>query len=258
MTARCIAGATSIGFAGGLIAFFLSAASAAETQPTESPASLVARGIVTAGADVVVSTELVAIISSLDFKPGDSFAVGDMLVRFDCARYAAERRAAAAALRTARLEVTSNEKLLRHKAVGEIEVEISRAKRDQRGAQLEALLVRERQCAIAAPFDGRVVERHVQLYEMSKPNGPLLRIVNKTLEIDLIVPSLWSRWLQRGALFRFQVEETGAVLDARVVRISAVVDPVSRTLRVTGQFDDPGERVLPGMSGAATFHPPEG
>ncbi len=229
-------------------------------QAAEPPGSsdLGARGIVSATIKTVISTELVAAVRELPFKAGEGFATGAVLVRFDCARYAAERRAAAAELETSRLEVVSNEKLLTHNAIGGLEVEISRARRAQMAARLEALEVRERQCTIRAPFDGYVVERHIQPFEMSKPNGPLLQLVNRNLEIDLIVPSRWLNWLRKGVLFHFRIDETGATLNGSIARIGAVVDPISRTVRLVGRIEAGSSLVSPGMSGAATFQRPEG
>ncbi len=220
--------------------------------------ALTARGIVRASIETTISTELIAAVESLPFKVGEAFKTGSILVTFDCARYNAERRAAVAEKDTTRLEVVANEKLLRHNAIGGVEVEISRARYQQMVARVEALEVRERQCAIKAPFDGHVVERQIQPFEMSKPNTPLLKLVNHELEVHLIVPSQWLNWLRRGASFTFQIDETGATLRGDVTRISPVVDPISRTVRVIGLFSSPHGLVIPGMSGAVLFTTPEG
>ncbi|MEL6423333.1 MAG: HlyD family efflux transporter periplasmic adaptor subunit, partial [Pseudomonadota bacterium] len=217
-----------------------------------------ARGLVRATINTEMSTELVAVVSELPLRPGQSFGEGDLLVAFDCARYRAERRGAAAQAETARLEVLSNEKLLKHRAIGALEVRISKAKHAEALARVEALDVRERQCSIRAPFDGAVVALHVQPHEMSKPNAPLLEVVNRQRELDLIVPSLWLTWLEIGTPFRFRIDETGATVDSRITRINAAVDPISRTVRVVGVISPTSSEqgrvaISPGMSGTAVF-----
>ncbi|MEO0619870.1 MAG: HlyD family efflux transporter periplasmic adaptor subunit [Pseudomonadota bacterium] len=226
-----------------------------------------ARGLVRATIETVISTELVAQVDALPVKAGEHFKRGDVLVTFDCARYAAEHRAAGAEAETARLKVLSEEKLLRHKAIGALEVRMSRATHEQMKARAEALAVRQRQCTITAPFDGHVVERLIQPFEMSKPNSPLISIVNTELELHLIVPSRWMTWLDIGAALKFKVDETDATFDSRVVRINAAVDPISRTVKVVAALTRTditptterqlasarSRRVSPGMSGTATF-----
>lgn len=236
------------------IAVLLGASSFA--QAASSP--MTARGVVQASIQTTISTELVAAVLQLPFKVGEAFQSNAVLVTFDCARYSAERRAAAAELETTRLQVIANETLLKHNAIGAVEVDISRARHQQMTAKLDALNVREQQCSIKAPFDGFVVERQIQPFEMSKPNAPLLRLVNRDLEVHLIVPSQWLNWLRRDAQFSFRIDETGATLSGHVTRINPVVDPISRTIRLVGLFSSPLDLVLPGMSGVARFIAPEG
>lgn len=144
---------------------------------------------------------------------------------------------------------------------------MSRATHEQMKARAEALDVRQRQCTITAPFDGYVVDRLIQPYEMSTPNNPLISIVNTELELHLIVPSRWLTWLTIGAPVMFKVDETDAAFDSRVLRINAAVDPISRTVKVVagltpttgGGVTGASEvslrerRVTPGMSGTAVF-----
>ena len=69
---------------------------------------------------------------------------------------------------------------------------------------------------------------------MPQANSPLLRIVKDgQLEIDLIVPSHWSVVAKSGFEFSFKVEETGTTHRARLLYPAAVVDPVSRTMKLT-------------------------
>ena len=116
------------------------------------------------------------------------------------------------------------------------------------------------ECTIAAPYAGRLVERIVDVFEMPQANTPLMKIVKEgRIEIELIVPSNWSGWLEPGYEFWFRVEETGTVHAARLLQLGAVVDPVSRTMKVAALLVDPAPTVRPGMSGSARIGaPPRG
>lgn len=214
------------------------------------------RGVTRAEAMATISSELVARVIELPFKGGQSFNKGDVLIRFDCQRYEADLRAADAEVRTQQIHVETNRQLIRHRATGANDLALAEAKLAQAMATAESIRVRSRQCTIPAPYDGRIVERLVDVFEMPASNAPLIKIVKiGAIELDLIVPSSWSSSLVSGQQFEFVVDETGSVHDAILLNVGAIVDPVSRTLRVTARLPDPGANLRPGMSGAAQLVP---
>ncbi len=130
---------------------------------------------------------------------------------------------------------------------------------DEAAARSRAAAARLKGCALEAPFDGRVADLFVNAHETPSPDAPLLKIVSDAdLELRLIAPSAWLGWLAPGQEFEFEIDETGERLGARVVRIGAEVDAVSRTVPVIAVFNEHPESVLPGMSGAARFVRAEG
>jgi len=238
-----------------LAAIVLSVLIAAQVQayPAAADGSNV-RGIVRAMDKALIASELIARVDKIPFRDGQSFNKGDVIIAFDCARYNAELRSASAETRAARHTLNANLKLQKHKAIGSSEVEISRAKFDQAESHMQALKVRTRQCKIRAPYNGRVVKNLINEHEMPKANEPLIEIVGDTdLEIDLLVPSNWLVWLKPGTKFEFFVDEVQHSFHASVVRLGAVVDPISQTARLSGVFLEDRAAVLPGMSGTAHF-----
>lgn len=214
------------------------------------------RGVIRAEAAATVSSEIVARIEEMPFRNGQSFAAGDVLVKFDCRRYEAELRAANAELRASKIAFDGQAYLLRHNATGATDLALAEAKLAQTSAAADALRVRTSQCIIAAPYDGRIVERIVDVFEMPQANAPLMRIVKEGgFEVDLIVPSHWAARVEPGDNFRFRVDETGSTYDARLIHSGAVVDPVSRTMKLSARLIDAGVAVRPGMSGTAEFPP---
>ncbi len=217
------------------------------------------RGVIQAEVAATISSELVARIVKLPFKPGQAFRKGDALVMFDCRRYDADLRAAVAEVDTNKIKVRTSQHLLRHRAAGANELALAQAKLAQAQAAADGLRVRTSQCVILAPFDGRVVERHVELFEMPQANAPLLKIVKTgVLELDLIVPSSWAVWLGPAHAFEFKVDETGTTHAAELTYLGAVVDPISRTMKVLAKLLAPAPALRPGMSGTAQITPPKG
>ena len=213
-----------------------------------------ARGVLKSLSRAEIGTELVAAISDIPFREGQRFEKGDIILTFACERYEAEARSSAAVVEAKQLDHKSK-KLLRSKnAIGQFEVDVALAQLREAKANADAVQVRIDQCTIKAPFSGRIIEIFRQAHEFSRANEPLLSIVDdQTLEIDLIVPSLWLRWLKVESPFTFTIDETGEEVSAQVARIGAEVDAVSQTVKITGLFTKTANNTLPGMSGTAQF-----
>ncbi len=213
-----------------------------------------ARGLIRSVAEVAVAGELPARIVSMPFREGHVFAEGDVLVAFDCRRIEAEVAGLEADLKAAEATHEGNKALDRHKAIGSRDLIISGAKVERTAADLAAGRARLGDCALRAPFSGVVVETMASAHDLASPSTPLMRIVDREkIEIELIAPSRWLEWLSVGETFRFAVDETGASIEARIVRLAGVVDPVSQTVKVFAVPVLRDERVRPGMSGTAHF-----
>lgn len=216
------------------------------------------RGVVTASAEALISSQIEGRVIELPFRLGEAFEEGDTLVAFDCAGFEAELAAAKAESRSARRTHQNHKELAALSAIGALEVEISQAEAEKAQARVDVAEVQTRRCTIRAPYAGRVIASNVNVYESVRSNQELLRILDDgQLEVELIVPSRWVRWLESGTEFRFHVDETDEEIPAHVVRIAAAADPVSQTIRIEAEFPGDTGRMLAGMSGTALFAPPE-
>ena len=73
------------------------------------------------------------------------------------------------------------------------------------------------------------------------------------LEAAVVVPSKWLKWLKKGHPVKIIIDETGEVLDAKVISLGAAVDAVSQTIELKAQFNKKYESLIPGMSGIVKF-----
>ncbi len=214
-----------------------------------------ARGIVKSMGESALSTDLIAPVLNITKREGEAFQKGDILIQFDCRRFNAELASAEAEYEAAYAVAQNNRNLKRYGAVGGTDLTISDAKARKARADADVLIVKVSQCIIFAPFNGRVVEKMVNEFEIPTALSPLLKIVDDTrLEIDLIISSRLLNNLQIDGTFSFLVDETGKTYQAKLTRIGAVVDPISQTVRVSGAFiKSQPQSVKPGMSGRAEF-----
>lgn len=241
-----LAGAQCVGAA--LVVLLLLASTAFAQQQRD------VRGLVAAANQVIISSELSARILKLPFREGEAFKRGELLIKFDCALHNAELRSARAELLARRKKHENDQELSKLNAIGNIDVDLSAAEAKRASAAVSVAAIRTKQCAIKAPFDGRVVERHASASQSVVPDQELLKIVDSgQLVVELIVPSNWLTWLKPGQAFSFIVDETGHQHTAEVDRLGAVVDAVSHTIKVYGRFKEQTSSVLAGMSGTARF-----
>lgn len=214
-----------------------------------------ARGVLRATREAVLSSELAGRIIALPYAEGQSFAKNEVLVRFDCSAYQAQRQAAEAAARAAREELANKRQLASLNSVGRFEVALAEARQAQAQAESRVYQVQVERCEIRAPFAGQVVSRRARPHESVAAGAPMLEIVdNDSLEIQVLVPSHWQARLAEGQRFTFTPDETGQPLAATVVRLGARIDEASQTLLLVGALPSPlPGRLLAGMSGRADF-----
>ncbi len=213
-----------------------------------------ARGVLRAREQAVLSSEQAGRITEMPFADGQSFKRGDVLVRFDCSAYQAQLNAAQAAARAAREELGHKRQLAALNSVGRFEVALAEAHQAQAQAEAQVYQVQVRRCAIAAPFEGRVVQRKVQPHESVAAGTALLEIVNnQTLEVRVLVPSAWLGRLAPGQTFTFVPDETGQPLAVQLKSLGATIDEGSQTLLLIGDLPADATGLLAGMSGNAHF-----
>ncbi len=200
-----------------------------------------------------IGTQIRNIYASL----GSGFKKGDTLVRFDCAQLDARRGIAKAELVSTQTNLSAKKRLKALKAAGEVEVAMAQATVQKAQAELKLASVQIQQCRVRAPYDGRVVKRHVSQYQGVKVGDPLLDIVaTGALKLRLNVPSRWLAWLKVGREFTISVDETGKQYPAKVHALNARVDAVSQSIEIEGMVLGKHQDLLAGMSGTARFENP--
>jgi membrane fusion protein, multidrug efflux system len=212
------------------------------------------RGVIKAKQESTVASKMTARIIAMPFDKGRSFRRGALLASFDCSTIRAQLNAANAAANAYRASYKTNVELDQYEAVGKNEVAVSKANLGKAQAEAAAVGAQLSDCAVYAPFSGTVVEQIAHRGEVAASGQPLLKIQSGgDLEIELIVPSNWLTWMRPGASFTFKIDETGSSVTGVITQLGASVDPVSKTIRVTGNVGQTEGLVLPGMSGTAVF-----
>jgi len=227
--------------------------------PVYAQEALQARALLQSVHQVRISSEIQAEINQLDLLEGDRFAKGDLLIGFDCSLLESHVTVKQAILKGQRKTLANKKQLMALQSVGELEVDLAKAAVEKAQGELAISQYATRQCRIEAPFNGRVVRKNVNPFEIVAPGDILLEILDdNSLEIALVVPSNWLSWLNVGTPFNLKIDETGVEFAAKIVRTGALIDPVSQSISVFGRLEDGAQNadLIAGMSGSATFQYP--
>jgi len=204
-----------------------------------------------------VASELGAKVDKFEFREGESFKAGQVLVTFDCKTQQAQYQKSKASMMIAERNYITNRKLLDLGSVGRIEYENSQSEYQKAKADADELGAVVAKCKIVAPFNGRVAEQKVRAQQFVQAGQPLLDILDSSaLELEFIVPSKWSTWLVNGYDFQVKVDETGKSYPAKITRVGARIDPVSQTFKVAAVVNGDFPELTPGMSGTVEIKAP--
>jgi RND family efflux transporter MFP subunit len=201
-----------------------------------------------------LSAEIAANISKLPLREGETFTKGQILVEFDCALLNAQLNKAEATAEVARQGLTVSKRLEAFNSISSLEIDQATAKVKETEAEREAMKVNVSKCSLPAPYSGKIAKLYVDAHQYVSPGKPLIDILDSSrLEVSLLAPSDWLKWLKPGSRFTIQVDELGRNYQAKVVRLGARISPVSKSFPVFGEIEGNYVELLPGMSGWASF-----
>jgi RND family efflux transporter MFP subunit len=125
--------------------------------------------------------------------------------------------------------------------------------RTQIESQRRLLQVRLDDTTIAAPFDGYVVERHVEPGEWVRPGDPLVTLVSAgTIEAWFEVPERFASDVAPSATsITVEVPAVDQSIDVRQGKRIRQMDPRARTFFVVAEINDQAGLLTPGMSASA-------
>ena len=246
---------------------------AASAAPGLSSSSALAdavefRAQVTAKAQALLSSEMPGEVSAVAFRDGERFKAGDVLVEYDCALPKARLLRAEAAASAAEGRWRSARELRKLNSISTADYEEARANVGITAAEAKAERIQVGRCSIKAPFSGMVGETYVRPHEYVGEGQKLLTIYEvSAFEVEAILPAAALKVLRIGSRLTLTLDDTGAVYPVTVSRIAGSVDPVSQSVKVTGELQLPKREkaagdagaaalpLLPGMSGRVAWSP---
>ncbi len=212
------------------------------------------RALLKAKHSTVLSSEFASKITQLSVEEGDRFKKGQLLLAFNCAEQQAQLKKVKAVAQAAKKTYQVNGRLVKLNSISQLEYELAAAELAKARADIQYISAILKKCRINAPFSGRVAERLVNRYQYVKAGDPLLDIVDdQQLEVTLLIPSSWLKWVKADMPFSVFLEEKNREYPAVIKKIGARIDAVSQSIKIIAIIDGEFNDLLPGMSGTARF-----
>lgn len=197
-------------------------------------------------------------ISDVSVHDGDSVKKGQSLITFKCDEQQSLMEQASARAERQQSLLAASEKLFTLESISETELKVNRAEFAEANAAHQLAKNHVKNCTIKAPFSGRVSYLAVKDYYSAQEGEYLIEIVGgDNLEVEMIVPSHWMRWLKAGTEFKVSIDETTQHYPSKITRLGGRVDPVTQTIKAYGLIKDNHPELLSGMSGYALFDIPQ-
>lgn len=213
--------------------------------------------------EATISSNISSQVLKYNFKIGESFKKGDLLLDIDSLIFKHQRVKAEAS----RFEASKNEEFWRNRVRKEkamykdgisdkekienamLQHESSKAQLAVSKSNLQLALLDLNSCIINAPFSGRLVEKIVRDYEHFKTGQPIMTIIddNKLLAVMHLPSSLRTK-IKENSPIAFCIDETKTKHTGKVYAISAKIDPRSRTFEVRVMIDNKLGLLSAGMS----------
>lgn len=201
-------------------------------------------------------------ILSLAAREGDRVRAGQVLVRIDPSRLEAaqaeaqgERAGVEADLEDARRVLERDRALFERRGIGQEELERSEtavrrleAALARAGARVAGLAAQLADSQVRAPFDGYVLERHVEVGDVVKSGVPLLAIASAGSYVLVQVSEIDLARLGREEPISLDTDSGLTPCQGELGRVRPQVDPGTRTAAIEVAIGNScTARLLPGM-----------
>lgn len=188
-------------------------------------------------------------IVELLVEEGDVVREGQVLARLDGDRLRLEAQQSEARLQQLRRDFARNGDLRKRGLISEGDFDKIQYEMEALEASYELARLELGYTEIRAPIDGVIAERFAKTGNTIAVGDPVYQVVSlEPLVAYLHVPEREYRRIRGGMPASVAVDALGGTrLDARIARVSPVVDPQTGTFKITVEVSDPESRLKPGM-----------
>jgi membrane fusion protein (multidrug efflux system) len=220
-----------------------------EAQAEQWPGAIGAIGTVRAVRGVTVSADLPGVVDSITFESGRKVREGEILVRLDTRQERAQLAAAEAQRDLAKINLDRTRGLVEQGILAQAELDRVTAEARQGEARVGEIRATIERKQIRAPFSGVLGIRQVNLGQYLEGGAPIVPLQSlDPVHVNFSVPQQQVGAMKVGGEVQVTAEGmAGAVVTGRITAIDSVVNEATRNVEIQATFDNPGDRLQPGM-----------
>jgi membrane fusion protein (multidrug efflux system) len=196
-----------------------------------------------------LSSQVAGIVSALHFESGADVKKGDLLIELMANDDIAKLDALKATAEIARNNYERDKKIASSPAISQqtVDNDLSTLKNDEALVAQQQAMVGYK--SIAAPFDGRLGIRQVDIGQYIAPGGTIVPLQQlDPIFVDFFVPQQALATIKIGQPVSVQVDTFPDVtFNGKVSAINALVDTNTRNVQVRASIGNPDSKLLPGM-----------
>lgn len=230
---------------------------AARVVVTDWSDPIKALGTLEADESITLSATVTDTITQINFSDGELVEAGQLLIQLNDNEEQAQLRAARALEDERRNALNRVTQLQERNLSARADVEDNQARLRQASAEADALEARLTNYRLTAPFDGRVGFRDISLGALVTPGMSLVTLDKlDIMQLDFNLPEVYLGQLEAGlSLTATSAAYPDDEFKGEVATIGTRVDPVSRSVTVRAEVDNPSLHLRPGMLMQVTLAP---
>lgn len=208
------------------------------------------RAVIESKERTLITSEVNSTVKVINRRMGESFLEGDALILLNDVVFLAGLMKARAEVSKAEADFEAAKQLWADKVISHSDYRTAEAAVATAQADLALALKAFNACFIKAPYKGKVVSLFVKLYEHVEPTQQLIEILDDSVLIaKLLIPEIYLDQIKIGDSLKLKIMETGSIVDAKIVRVGAVLDPISSLFKVEAEIDNSNDELRAGMEG---------
>ncbi|MFT4098708.1 MAG: efflux RND transporter periplasmic adaptor subunit [Rhodoblastus sp.] len=229
-------------------------------QPTNSVAAtqaksetwtptLTAIGSLRATKGVEIAPQVGGVVRAIKFESSQDVKKGTLLVEIDDSTEQADLKSSQAALVNAQTTLDRQSKLVSGGNTTQASLDQATAARDQAAAAVERIKAVIAQKRIAAPFDGRLGIRRIDIGQYVSPGTPLVTLQQlDPIYVDFQAPEQYFALLAVDQSIALTVDAfAGKTFNGKIKFLDARISTDTRSVLVRGEIENDEKKLLPGM-----------
>ena len=201
-----------------------------------------------------LSAQISSPIIKINKLMGESFDSDEILIQLDDTVYQAYLSKWESALAKASTVLHAKQQLFQDGVSSLFDIKEAEAAVAAANAEVTLAKNQIQCCKIRGPYHGKVASLSIQTYELPQVGQALIDIIGDQILIAhfLFDASNLSK-ISLNQPMDILVKETGQKIQAKIIRIGAVIDPASSTVKVDAEIDNHDLNLVAGMTGYASL-----